>query len=435
MPHKRIRDLTLLRSFLGHPYLAIGFAFAVRLWVLIYWEGYKFPTYQDHFPFGAEIGRVARAIALGQGFSSPFPEPSGPTAVVPPVYPYLLAGVFRIFGIYTQTSAFMILTINSIFSALTCLTIFHIGLKTFGRKVALGASWAWVFFPTAIFFATRSVWVESLFAFEVSILFLLSLHLESSSSLRAWFGFGLLTGVTALTSPAILSVMPLLWLWPCYRLRQRLIKCSFPVIVAGVAFVLVISPWFVRNYVTFGQFVFLRTNFGLEFRVANEESSTGEWSPWLHPARNSYEMERFREMGELSYMEQKKREALEFVIDHPGNFVRLTARRVLAWWLGPYWQPMVIAWLSGQFVLSKRVVFHSLVFILMLVGIRLGFRERRRETLLFAIVLFVYPLVYYLTHVALSFRHAIEPLMIVLAVYAVTSGLSAARSNPMVRAA
>lgn len=435
MPHKRIRDLTLLRSFLGHPYLVIGFAFAVRLWVLIYWEGYKFPAYQDHFPFGAEIGRVARAIASGQGFSSPYPEPSGPTAVVPPVYPYLLAGVFRIFGIYTQTSAFMILTINSIFSALTCLTIFHIGLKTFGRKVALWASWVWVFFPTAIFYATRSVWSESLFAFQVSLLFLMALRLKTSNPLKVWFGFGLLTGVTALTSPAILSILPLLWLWPCYRFRQCLRRCSFRVIVAGVAFVLVVSPWFVRNYVTFGQFVFLRSNFGLEFRVANDEASTGEWSPWLHPATNSYEMERFREMGELAYMEQKKREALEFIIEHPGNFVRLTARRILAWWLGLHWQSMVVEWLSGQFVLSKRVVFQSLVFILMLVGIRLGFRGRRRETPLFAIVLLVYPLVYYVTHVSLAYSHAIEPLMIVLAVYAVSSGLSAVRSNPMVRAA
>ena len=39
---------------------------------------------------------------LGQGFSSPTDLPTGPSAWAPPVYPYILAGVFKLFGIYSN---------------------------------------------------------------------------------------------------------------------------------------------------------------------------------------------------------------------------------------------------------------------------------------------------------------------------------------------
>ena len=54
--------------------------------------------------FGWEMGWTARSIFLGQGFSSPYQQLTGPTALVPPLYPYLLAGIFKLFGLYTAQS-------------------------------------------------------------------------------------------------------------------------------------------------------------------------------------------------------------------------------------------------------------------------------------------------------------------------------------------
>ncbi|HWZ51940.1 MAG TPA: hypothetical protein VNW54_10800 [Granulicella sp.] len=50
-----------------------------------------------HVNFGWEMGWTARSVAEGQGYSSPFLPLSGPTAMMPPLYPWLLAGVFRLF--------------------------------------------------------------------------------------------------------------------------------------------------------------------------------------------------------------------------------------------------------------------------------------------------------------------------------------------------
>jgi len=41
---------------------------------------YKTWTGDDHFGFGWEMGRIARSIALGEGFSNPYGGHTGPTA-------------------------------------------------------------------------------------------------------------------------------------------------------------------------------------------------------------------------------------------------------------------------------------------------------------------------------------------------------------------
>jgi hypothetical protein len=86
---------------------------SVRLFlVALVYKGFLDPA-RDHWEFAYEIGRVARSIALGHGFSNPYWANTGPTALLTPVYPYLLAGVFATFGVYTKTSALVFLGINS----------------------------------------------------------------------------------------------------------------------------------------------------------------------------------------------------------------------------------------------------------------------------------------------------------------------------------
>ena len=63
--------------------------------------------------------------------------PTGPTAWEPPLYPFLIASVFRMFGIYSRASALVLLSLNSIFSALTCIPIFLIAKRCFDEKVAV----------------------------------------------------------------------------------------------------------------------------------------------------------------------------------------------------------------------------------------------------------------------------------------------------------
>ena len=94
-------------------------ALALRVIVITVGHTYKITPRRDHFQFGWEAGRIARSIALGQGFSSPTDLTTGPSAWTAPVYPYILGQVFQVFGIYSNASAWVILVFNSICSALT----------------------------------------------------------------------------------------------------------------------------------------------------------------------------------------------------------------------------------------------------------------------------------------------------------------------------
>src|SRR6478609_11905921 len=133
-------------------------AFVLRLALIIVGHTYKFKAYDNDFSFGWEMGRIGRAIATGHGFADPFNGQTGPTAWEPPLYPYLIGGVFRLTGVYTHASALILLTINSIFSALTCIPIFLIAKKCFSERVAVWTSWMWAVLPSVMFWCTRWVW-------------------------------------------------------------------------------------------------------------------------------------------------------------------------------------------------------------------------------------------------------------------------------------
>src|SRR5277367_2433157 len=125
------------------PFWIVTIALVLRLGWIVVAHTYKFKTADNNFSFGWEMGRIAASIASGHGFSSPFGPATGPTAWEPPLYPYLSAGVFSVFGIYSKASAFVLLSLNSIFSALTCIPIFLIARRVFSEKVAVGSAWTW----------------------------------------------------------------------------------------------------------------------------------------------------------------------------------------------------------------------------------------------------------------------------------------------------
>src|SRR5258708_4119405 len=69
----------------------------------------KFKGIEGTLSFGGERGRLGRAFALGGGFADPFNAQTGRRAWEPPLYPYLIAGVFRLTGVYTNASALILL--------------------------------------------------------------------------------------------------------------------------------------------------------------------------------------------------------------------------------------------------------------------------------------------------------------------------------------
>ena len=388
-------------------------AFLLRLAVITIGHTYRITPRRDHFQFGWEMGRIARSIALGQGFSSPTDLSTGPSAWAPPVYPYILAGVFKLFGIYSNLSAWVILAFNSIFSALTCLTLYRIGEKIYGVAVARATAWTWALFPYAIYWPVRVVWEMSLSAFLLSLALLLTLGMaDAPPRPRVWIGFGLLWGLLALTNTAVLSLLPFCLLYLLWRLPGSLRQLGGPILCILVAG-LVATPWLVRNYLAFGKFVFVRDNLPLEMYTANNAQSTGLWTRSEHPGNDPEAMRKFQELGEIRFMEEKQQQFREFLREHPGQFFRFTLDRVLYFWIGPP-QANIVA---GYDLMIARHLMFILPAAFAFAGLWLTLHEKKTGGFLLACFLLIYPLPYYLVNPFPRYKHAIEPEMILLAVF------------------
>ena len=138
-------------------------ALLVRVLYMTLAHTYRIRLYEDHFDFGWEMARIARALVTGYGYADPFiTGHTGPTAWLPPAYTLIIAAAFKLFGVYTPLSAWVLLTVNSIFSAATVPAIYEIAARCFNRRVAIWSAWIWALYPAAMQYAVRWVWEMSL---------------------------------------------------------------------------------------------------------------------------------------------------------------------------------------------------------------------------------------------------------------------------------
>jgi 4-amino-4-deoxy-L-arabinose transferase-like glycosyltransferase len=370
---------------------------------------------RDFWQFGYETGKIARSISSGEGFSNPLFAKTGPTAWMTPLYPYLVAAVFRVTGVYTKSSALILLSLNCLFSALTCIPVFFIARLSFGDKTALWSAWAWALFPYAIYFSVEWIWETCLTTLLLTLLFWITLRLPHSTRLPSWLGYGLLWGFSALSDPAVLSLLPVLLGWACYRLYKRDQRWRLQATVALFALLIPITPWFVRNYQTFHQFIPFRDAFWLVMHVGNN-GDTSHWAPdSAHPSTSSMEEEQYNRLGELNYMAAKRSQVIEFIRSHPLWYARMTFRRFIFTWTG-FWS------LSRDYLAQEpgdpwNILMSTILLALMLIGFRHALQERIAVVSLFASAMIVFPLVYYISFTQMSYRHPIDPLLAIMAAY------------------
>ncbi|MGH9863925.1 MAG: glycosyltransferase family 39 protein, partial [Candidatus Acidiferrales bacterium] len=285
-------------------------------------------------PFTFEPGNIAASIAHGQGFSSPLRVPTGPTAWMTPIYPLLLAGVFRFFGVYTFHSFVAAVLLNIFFAALTCVPIYYAGERMGGAGLGAGGAWLWAIFPNAILIPFESMWDACLSALLTATILWATLALVESRRARDWCAYGLLWGVTLMTNPTLACLLPLLLGWLAYHAhKEGRTWLAKPLLALGVA-ILCCVPWTVRNYDVFHTFVPLRSVLGLELWVGNNAHSTTAQSNLLHPLNNADERTKYAAMGEIAYMRQRQGEAITYILSHRHRVADLTASRFIVFWTG-----------------------------------------------------------------------------------------------------
>src|SRR5271155_1334822 len=373
-------------------------------------------------PFLNETGNIAYSLAAGHGFSSPYWQETGPTAWLTPVYPALVAAVFLLFGIHTAHSFFAIVLLNILFSAAAGVPIFYLGKRVGGLGVASGAAWLWAIFPNAVIIPYEWVWDTSLAALLMATILWATIELADSQSVRNWCGYGLLWGFALMTNPSLGSMLPVLLGWAAYRaFRRGELRLSRPALACGIA-VLCCVPWTVRNYVAFRRLIPLRSNFAFELWLGNNEQfdEQSQVVPPSDPERT--EIRNYVHMGETAFMQDKWQKATAFMRAHPRLEITLFARRFVATWTGVE-TPFESFRETDSPLVRLVIASNTLAALGALCGILALLRSRSIYAFPLAAEPIVYPIIYYVTHTSLRYRHPIDPVLVLLVAIAVAAAV------------
>jgi hypothetical protein len=395
---------------------------------------YRIRPEEDHLQFGWEMGRIARALATGFGFADPFTGHSGPTAWSPPLYPLLIAGVFKIFGVYTAASAWVLLTINSVFSAATSSVIYEIAARCFhrtgrARKIALWSGWLWALYPAAMQFAVRWIWDMCITAFLFSMIIAIALRvrgigedattsepaLESQTTAR-WAAFGLLSGLVILLNSTLLLFIPACGLWMlrgAFQSKKTLLPTVLRASLACILALVCIAPWTIRNFTVFHAFIPMRGNLGAELHQSILEEHQGfPWGATIPVCEPCPVFQQYRQMGEAAYVRREGELAKQAIRTHKFRFVDYSLKRFYFFWVS---LPKPAE--KGVLIEAVREMNYFFLSLASLLGLALALRQRIPGAVLFAWAFALVPLTYYFITVQARFRHPLEPIMTILTVF------------------
>jgi hypothetical protein len=346
-----------------------------------------------------EPSHIAAHLAKGEGFSAPYDGvPVAATAQQAPVYPLLVAVIFKLLGTYSRAALAAMVAINALAGAGSAALIYLLGQRYFSPTAAIIASWVWVCW---VEIAATDVLISNYALSTCAVLAWLLLLPKVSDRSISWLLLGAMAGTGVLLNPTLMLVVVASCGW-LLRRRVRLLA------TAGLACLVIVAPWVLRNYMVFHAFYpALRDNLGMELYLGNHpgmennprpcESKLCEGTANFNNADDPGEDPRlFASLGETEFMRQKKRIAISYIRSEPGKFFLRSAKRAASFWLLPH--PVL------------RFVIVALAFVWVW-----GSSGPMRWFLL--IMFGAYPIVFYMTQIAWvdNYRHPIEPLILLSA--------------------
>ena len=363
-------------------------------------------------PFQNEVGNVADSLAHGQGFCCLFRQPTGPTAWLAPVYPLLIAAIFKLFGSFTVASFYGAALMNSLFSALACIPLFYAGKRIAGVAVAAAACWVWAIFPSGVMMPFEWIWDTSLSALLAAALLWATLYVAESRRARDFALYGLLWGVSLLTNPGLGALLPFLLGWMAYRQFRGGSFRLAPLVVVLAVLLACCLPWTIRNAVQFHRLIPVRANFPYELWSGNNEIFD-EHSRAVNRITRYEQTHRYAQLGENAFLDEKWQKATEFIRTHPALYAQLFGRRMVATWLGAEapWQ----LFSRSDSLLVRGILIWNAIALLGTIGGLLRLLAARNPFFFPAAVFpLVFPITFYIAHTSLRHRHPCDPVLALL---------------------
>lgn len=370
---------------------------------------------------GAENLCIAKALINGRGFADPFCVQSGPTAWMPPLLPFVTAGLFLLTGNSTVLTVLLTLLLQNlslIFCGFTVLT-----LAQQKQQLTLGF-WAFIaslfVYFHAWFTITHDHWL--ILTFTTLLIRQLLGTTPKNATRRRLLQQGLTAGMAALASP----ILAFAWAGTLLLLLGR--KALLSIALAGM----VITPWILRNAIVFHELILVKSNPSFELYQSLVLEPKGlltvqnaiQTHPWTGDGKARQE---YITLGEMAFIKDKSQLAWQFAIHHPFIVLQKIHYRLLSALL--VYVPFSLGLLYTGIPLLIQRFFHPIAFLSLLCLLTWGkWRTQPERTIMAFYLLFLLP------YILVSYyeRYAL-PLLgvkILLFVYAVASFRQILRSQP-----
>jgi 4-amino-4-deoxy-L-arabinose transferase-like glycosyltransferase len=215
-----------------------------------------FPLIRGPLQTDVDVDRYGELVAninAGRGFvlnGSP-----NPAIDRGPIYPYLLAGLFRLTGGVSHST---VQIFQALCHGLTCFLIFLAAIRVFPRRVAIVTQLLCSIHPMLLWYSAR-MWVETVYTLVVTIVVLATILSNERLTVTRFIAVGVAVGVAVLTKPTLL-LFPLFFAFYSFLRWKR--KNSWQLLLLILSVFLLVVPWIFRNYSVSGDFVPVRTGLG-----------------------------------------------------------------------------------------------------------------------------------------------------------------------------
>lgn len=342
-------------------------------------------------------------------------------ARVGPLYEYLLAGIYTVFGHHYEP----VWILQAFLHALTAYFIFATALLVFkdsDKRETIGL-WA----AALIAFYPDLVEISAMLMIETLYLFLMCLMLHcffrvvnylptakntDKKSQSLWLAvLAIVSGLAILARPPIIFFIPIIlfYLYKKGGKAHTLLYIFF--------FSLVFIPWTVRNYYTYDAFMPLGAAGSYNLWIGNHEGANGEQEQ-PQEALDFIASHKIQDLQEESAYQFKS-----FIIKHPVEFAGLTLRRVnkyvsvvrpMGFW---FYQ----TGLSQFIFLCLSAASSFILFVFGLAGMIKSVRLKNSNLYYLLAFTVMTPLIIWITVVETRYRFQIYPLLAIFAGFFIVS--------------
>lgn len=244
-------------------------ALALRVFAIIFLRAWENPSAMEH-------KSIAALLLQGHGFATNGWGIIETTSVQSPTYPWLLAGLFYLFGIDSHGAYAAAMGINALVATFTVWAIYRLAVVIGATpRVALIAAGLFAVWPTQVYVVTNAQAISLITACIVLVTLLFYKSMQTGK-LGPWLGMSVLGCVGMITEPVLLPPMALtgllVFIWPgVLTLRQRF-RNALVLLVAALA---LMGPWTARNYLVHDRLMPIKSTFWVNVWKGNNPNATG----------------------------------------------------------------------------------------------------------------------------------------------------------------